>query len=112
MIARVGLFGRSGRLALVAALFGSLLVSRASAQVEESEFRAADGTTYQVIRAETLGGGADELQITTIAGAIAFYGTTGRSIGLKALPFGLLQYRSRNIAPLLRLYLTGSGNQW
>jgi len=45
-------------------------------------------------------------------GGIAFYGTTGRSIGLKALPFGLLQYRSRNIAPLLRLYLTGSGNQW
>ena len=75
MIARAGRFGRSGRLALVAALFGSLLVSRASAQVEESEFRAADGTTYQVLRAETLGGGAEELQITSIAGAIAGAGS-------------------------------------
>jgi hypothetical protein len=75
MIARAGLFGRSG-LALAAALFGLLLLGgRATAQVEESELRAGDGTTYQVLRAQNLGGGAEQLRITTVAGAIAGAGS-------------------------------------
>src|SRR6185369_8446525 len=65
--------------------------SRANAQVEESEFRAADGTTYQVIRAQNLGGSAERLQITTVGGAIAGAGScaaTGNMSGDAASAIG------------------------
>ncbi len=73
---------RRGTLNTVAALAGLVTLaalavssSRAYAQVDESEFRAGDGTTYQVLRAASLGGGADRLQMTTVAGSIAGAGS-------------------------------------
>lgn len=44
----------------------------AQAQIGFQELRAADGTTYQVLFAENpLGGGAERLRITTVAGSVA-----------------------------------------
>src|SRR5262249_28459337 len=59
----------TGRLA-VAILALGLLSSRASAQLVETEFRADDGTAYQVIRAiAPIGVGAEKVRITTLAGS-------------------------------------------
>jgi hypothetical protein len=85
MIARVGVFGRAtsvfvrgsaglrskaGVVAMFAAL-ASFVSGSALAQVAQEEFRASDGTTYQVLRATNLAGGAEALQITTVAGSVA-----------------------------------------
>ena len=55
---------------------GVLVVSSGvQAQITESEFRAADGTTYQVLVATNLGGGAENIRVTTVGGAIAGAGS-------------------------------------
>jgi hypothetical protein len=68
---------RGGPLVLVAALLAGVSVhaTRVDAQIQETEFRAADGTTYQVLRAANLGAGASHIIITTVAGAIAGAGS-------------------------------------
>src|SRR5512144_2142122 len=63
----------------------------AGAQGSESEFRASDGTTYQVLRANNLGGVAAQLDITTVAGTIAGAGScaaTGNMSGDEASAVG------------------------
>jgi hypothetical protein len=53
----------------IALLAAALLSSTASAQMTLSEFRADDGTAYQVIQVlPIIGKGAERLRITTIAG--------------------------------------------
>lgn len=47
----------------------------AAAQIQETAFRAADGTVYQVLVAAALGGGAERLRITTVAGSTAGAGS-------------------------------------
>ncbi|MGH7787173.1 MAG: hypothetical protein ACRERC_09935 [Candidatus Binatia bacterium] len=47
----------------------------AAAQLQQSEFRAEDGTTYQVLAATNLDAGAEQIQVTTMAGAIADAGS-------------------------------------
>jgi len=66
--------GSAFRVALVGASL-VLLGNNAQAQIQESEFRAADGTTYQVLVAANLGGGAELIRVTTLAGAIAGAGS-------------------------------------
>jgi len=64
--------GGSGTGTRRAAFLGSLFLcaaSAASAQLQQDIFRAADGTTYQVLRAASNVGGVDEVRVTTVAGA-------------------------------------------
>lgn len=86
MITRADRFGRVGsssersrsrlrRMALMGIVAATVTGPQAFAQIQMTELRAGDGTTYQVIRAQNLGGGAEQLQITTVAGAIAGTGS-------------------------------------
>lgn len=52
-----------------------LTAGPAPAQVQESLFRAADGTSYQVLSASAFGGGAENVRITTISGGLAGAGS-------------------------------------
>lgn len=61
------------------AAFTVSLAGAAAAQISETLFRAADGTSYQVLRADGLGGGADALRITTIAAATAGAGSCSQA---------------------------------
>jgi hypothetical protein len=74
MSVRAESFRRMTRVALFTAGV-ALIGSVAQAQIQESEFRGADGTTYQVLVASNLGGGAERIRVTTIAGAIAGAGS-------------------------------------
>ena len=55
---------------LAIAVFGVFGSTRVSAQLSESEFRAADGTAYQVIRVVApLSGGAERYRLTSLVGS-------------------------------------------
>jgi hypothetical protein len=77
--------GAAFRIALAAACL-TLVGGRASAQIQESEFRAADGTTYQVLIAASLGGGAEEIRVTTVAAAIAGAGSCAATGDMSGSP--------------------------
>jgi len=94
----------AGRIALIGASL-ALLGSAAQAQIQESEFRAADGTTYQVLVASNLGGGAERIRVTTIAGAIAGAGScaaTGNMSGDNTSAIGGV------LPPIMTLHPFGS----
>lgn len=76
---------RVGRTAIVVAA-SLAFAGAASAQVQESLFRAADGTAYQVLAATNLGGGADNIRVTTVAGAIAGAGSCAGTAGQSGQP--------------------------
>jgi len=67
----------SVRVVLAALGLSAAMAAAAQAQIGFTEYRAADGTTYEVLSASELGGGAENLRITTVAGSIA--GGTGCS---------------------------------
>ena len=77
---------KANSMRIVMPVFGMALVATAvliastaaQAQIQETEFRAADGTTYQVLVATNLGGGAENIRVTTVGGAIAGAGELGR----------------------------------
>jgi cysteine-rich repeat protein len=80
--------GRGGPLSVgvLLLMFGlsTTLTTRVDAQVQLSLFRAADGTSYEVLLAANLGGGAESLRITTVAGSLAGAGScsfTGDEVG-------------------------------
>lgn len=78
------------RIAVAVALCAALAVSRAGA-FEQQEFRANDGTAYQVLRAvPPLGGGADHERITTIAGAPGGVGACNQTTMVAAAIAGAL----------------------
>ena len=74
---RFQIMGRDvGVKAICAVLVGVSCVTfaagTAQAQIGFQEFRAADGTTYEVLAAPNpLGGGAERIRITTVAGSVA-----------------------------------------
>lgn len=100
---------RSVGVALVAA--GALIVSSgAQAQITESEFRAADGTTYQVLVATNLGGGAENIRVTTVGAAIAGAGScaaTGNMAGDPTSAIGGVLPPGMSLHPFSSIHRTG-----
>jgi len=92
--------GAAFRIALAATCL-TLVGSRASAQISESEFRAADGTTYQVLVAANLGGGAEEIRVTTVAGAIAGAGSCAATGDMSGSPTSAI---GGVLPPLMQLH--------
>jgi hypothetical protein len=71
----------------IALLAAALLSSTASAQMTLSEFRADDGTAYQVIQVlPIIGKGAERVRITTIAGGVEGIGACFLEPGLSDQP--------------------------
>jgi hypothetical protein len=69
-------------IALAVTVFASGAV--AEAQLDQRLFRAADGTAYQVLRADGLDAGAEKMRVTAVAGSVAGVGTclmTGTASG-------------------------------
>ncbi|MEO8601515.1 MAG: hypothetical protein ABI629_02955 [bacterium] len=91
----------SGLWIALAAACLTLVGSPAGAQVQESEFRGADGTTYQVLVASNLGGGAEQIQITTVAGAIAGAGSCAATGDMSGSPTSAI---GGVLPPLMQLH--------
>jgi hypothetical protein len=69
--------------AALAAVTCLALAGTASAQIQESLFRAGDGTAYQVLTASNLGGGAENIRLTTLAGSIQGAGSCAATSGMQ-----------------------------
>ena len=90
---------------------GAVIVSSSvQAQITESEFRAADGTTYQVLVATNLGGGAENIRVTTVGGAIAGAGScaaTGNMNGDPTSAIGGVLPPGMSLHPFSSIHRTG-----
>ena len=74
-------WARVGRWATALLAVGLPLASQIEAQISQSEFRAADGTAYQVIRPDT-SAGTDHTRITSISGSVDGLGGCNLSQGM------------------------------
>jgi hypothetical protein len=100
-----------GRVVVTLSVIGTLMASGAAeAQIQETEFRAADGTTYQVLVATNLGGGAENIRVTTVAGSVAGAGScaaTGNASGDPTSAIGGVLPPGMNLHPYSQIRRTG-----
>jgi len=82
---------------------------RTGARLDFSELRAADGSTYQVLRAVSAGGDAEQVRITTVAGSVDGAGScalTGTMIGDAASAIGGVTPPLMNLHPYAQVHRT------